>query len=531
MTWLSGYPRRTKRIVWPTDDAELDDADQYLTRVSRRDGSDVFDDRIVHVISLRIPDLKSLVYVADLHENGNDAIVYRKLAILPFFVHRLTLLPSRNGFATLEFNKTARTLTLRVHTEDGVILRQLTESVAAAYGRLVAYGSLLAVCVSSGSTTSAAYKALAGTTEFLSRVDAGGGNTRDFPTNLVGDQLLLWDTTQDYATRVNIPQDPKFPMQHSANFALLAGHKVALAGFLSASFGMNSALLKVFSLDSSDVPAKTFTHGRHPGKPVGILRNIVSQGSSEPSDIIVHSHHNGNRLSVFHADLLTGQIKTTASSRDPTGMIETRRYTSHIRTDSVYISSPFPAHAGNRVLALADPAEEELSEDDEGDAWPPVAHLLLLDFSPTMLQALLELTEEQRTGLATHLMSENAGAQVRVVTRRFVAPASADDEAEDAEYLWPTPRPEAWKEHLLALYELDEARRRGEIPMSTLEYDERPHNHRAVNGLGYVQTRLALPADVDRARVALTSGAVVEVPAPGKEGRAFYFDEASMEWS
>ncbi|KAL6308370.1 hypothetical protein BKA93DRAFT_746968 [Sparassis latifolia] len=74
MTWLDGIPRRARRILWPTNDPELEQAGPSRGRTRRQDSTDVLDDRIAHSLAWRLPDFRimSTIYIVDLHEGDES---------------------------------------------------------------------------------------------------------------------------------------------------------------------------------------------------------------------------------------------------------------------------------------------------------------------------------------------------------------------------------------------------------------------------------------------------------------------------
>lgn len=106
MTWLDGKPRMELQISWPSDDSDILDAIQKIDTPARLEWqSTLYDDRLVFYAS---PDTesKTLVYVADFSSSKDQAIYFQRLCILPFVVHRLSMMSNGDGFSTAHFDRT-----------------------------------------------------------------------------------------------------------------------------------------------------------------------------------------------------------------------------------------------------------------------------------------------------------------------------------------------------------------------------------------------------------------------------------------
>lgn len=102
MNWLSGKPGITITLTWPEDDSiiQLEIGNSYaIGKFS------ILDDQVLRFFIYK---QSTSIYLAKLYEavsNRAASIAFVKIATLPYAVHRISLLPNKVGFASLNFIK------------------------------------------------------------------------------------------------------------------------------------------------------------------------------------------------------------------------------------------------------------------------------------------------------------------------------------------------------------------------------------------------------------------------------------------
>jgi hypothetical protein len=100
--WLAGRPRKVITMVWPSNDALLDQA----LNLCYGGTWSVLDDQVLYAFAVRKPhEQYTVIYLAKLHQaisTGSPTAAFEKIATIPFAVHRTALLQNNAGFATLE---------------------------------------------------------------------------------------------------------------------------------------------------------------------------------------------------------------------------------------------------------------------------------------------------------------------------------------------------------------------------------------------------------------------------------------------
>lgn len=94
--------------------------------------------------------------------------------------------------------------------------------------------------------------------------------------------------------------------QHSADFEYLDANRIALAGQASDD-GTPAGVLKVFMIANEKSEEILFSAVGHTS-PECIQNEVGHPGSTTTSEIFVHSHDSGRRMTVFKRDLLTEEI-------------------------------------------------------------------------------------------------------------------------------------------------------------------------------------------------------------------------------
>ncbi|THV04027.1 hypothetical protein K435DRAFT_774670, partial [Dendrothele bispora CBS 962.96] len=408
-------------------------------------------------------------------------VVISKVAELHFFAHCTRLLENRSGFVTAEWVNDEKVLKLRRHALDGSLVKEKTVPTAAAWGELRVFGQKVSICASSGPTN------VSGLSQTAYHLRLGDGSDSDSP-NLTADQIIEWDTDTEILRRITIPNSPP----HGGEFCFLNEHRIALA---CVNDDPQGPLLSCFT-DQSE--ARSFSPGGTSDDFILIGKSIGLEGSSESSDILVHSFD--SRIAVFDKGVLIRDIPGDPRTAR-LHFIGSLLLKYNIRILPFALSGSLTAVSDNRVLA-----HQKVNR-------KPV--LYVLDFDQERVGAFLDKTPKEREELDKEM--EEAGTRVKIVTRRFyAAEAGVGGYCEDKEY----PRrqiPPDWQTHLREL-----ADKENQNP--PLLFDEAPSE--CERPFGFVQSLLRLGKEIssmELGRMAMTNGAVVLAPEPGCDGMVWYF--------
>ena len=290
------------------------------------------------------------------------------------------------------------------------------------------------------------------------------------------------------------------------------------------------AVLISFSTQVHNLPFQVFSAGSTSEDKIVIGKSIALSGSTEPSDILVHSH---DRIIVYTRDLLNGNISVRAHflsfkfrSLPESPIIQSSpnihpleglrlawNLPNHARILGYAVPSQagLPSVSGNRVLVYRKLARKYV--------------LYVLDFDQERVNSLVAKDSQERDELRAQLAE--LGARVKVITRRFRSlEEGVGGGFMDAEYP-PRHCPVAWRDHIQGIQERDkEEHKAGLNGSEPLEYDEAPEEHREPMPFGFVESVMRLEKDIswqDIGRMAITTGCVVRVPEPGQLGVIYDF--------
>ncbi|KAL6870423.1 hypothetical protein J3F83DRAFT_736281 [Trichoderma novae-zelandiae] len=500
MRWLSGRPRRVLHLRPPP---ALSQTNSYHAQWS------VMDDQIMVTLpSTTSASSPSTAYLADLRcslEGDDESVEFTQIAELPFHATRSRLLSSRAGFVTAEFRQIQGKLTLRTHDCSGSINREKTVPAEAVDGGIAVHGPSVALCVRTGFQKPS--------------------------TNCLGTSthVIIWDTESGDLTRVEIPQDDRAPQCHRGNIQFATSSYLALGGHIDPSYDKPYAVLRSLPIAPSEQKLGRYFH-HHENFEYGDDHDAMAiPGSSARNDVIVHHHQDQRRFTVADVGLLTGEIP---SEPEPTPRYfsdpEYHKDLFHVfsektsaRTLNGAIFDRLPALAGNRLLVRQHLEEYDHDEDCYHGFKAPHSSfgtfqvLYLYDFDQDRCKALRRLSPPERPALEARLKELNPDARVTVVSRMFYASIEDEDDMEKG------PSPE-WKAHVRELWEIEQARKRGEAKFPTLEFDDPPKGHDDARML-FTRSMVCLPKVRDGEAFALTTSAMVELPSPEADGYVHCF--------
>lgn len=147
--------------------------------------------------------------------------------------------------------------------------------------------------------------------------------------------------------------------------------------------------------------------------------------------------------------------------------------------------------------------------------------LYLYDFDQDRCRALRQLPPPERRTLEAQLRELNPDARVTVTSRMFYASIEDEDDMEK------DPSPE-WEAHVRELWEVGQARQRGEAKFPALEFDEPPKGHDDDARMLFTRSMVCLPRVRDGEALALTASAIVELPTPMADGYVHLSDIDSL---
>ncbi|UKZ76248.1 hypothetical protein TrVFT333_003947 [Trichoderma virens FT-333] len=257
---------------------------------------------------------------------------------------------------------------------------------------------------------------------------------------------------------------------------------------------------------------------------------IAIPGSSAHNDVVVHHHQRGNRFTAADVGLLTGEIPSEAQ---PTPWYFTDRDLFkdffHVFSDKVNartltgsIFDRLPSLVGNRLLVREDIEEYEHDEDNyhgykaSHSSFGTFQVLYLYDFDQGRCKALRQLSpQSERQDLETRLKERNPDANVTVTSRMFYTSIEEEDDREK------DTSPE-WEAHIRERWEIRWAREKGEAKFPTLEFDDPPEGRDDPRML-FTRSMICLPKIRDGEALAMTTSAIIELPAPNADGYVHYF--------
>lgn len=192
------------------------------------------------------------------------------------------------------------------------------------------------------------------------------------------------------------------------------------------------------------------------------------------------------------------------------------------RTLNGAIFDRLPALAGNRLLVRQHLDEYGHDQDSYHGFKAPHSSqgtfqvLYLYDFDQGRCKALRQLSPPERRALEERLKELNPDARVTVASRMFYASVEDEDDMEK------DPSPE-WEAHVRELWEVDQARQRGEATFPTLEFDDAPKGRDDDARMLFTRSMVCLPRVREGEALALTTSAVVELPSPEADGYVHCF--------
>lgn len=524
MRWLSGRPRRVLDLRRPPG---LSQMNSYHAQWS------VMDDQIMVSLPSTTDALSpSTVYLADIKDGlkgDGDTVEFRKIAELPFHATRSRLLSNREGFVTAELRQSLGKLILRTHDWSGSVNREKTVAAEAVDGDIAIYGASVALCVRTGTCIQKPFTNCLGTST----------------------HVMIWDIETEDVRRVEIPQDERAPQCHRGNIQFATSSYLALGGHIDPCYDKPYAVLRSISIVPSEQnPGRLFHH--HENFEYGNNHDAIAiPGSSARNHVIVHHHQAESRFTVADVGLLTGEIPVSLPSMmfenielpqttdgDEQRWLQsvsepTPRYFTdpdyhkdlfHVFSDKTRartlngaIFDRLPALAKNRLLVRQH--VEESDHDARSYHGFKASHssfgtfqvLYLYDFDQDRCRALRQLSPPERQALEARLKELNPDARVTVTSRMFYASIEDEDDMER------DPSPE-WKAHVRELWEVEQARQRGEARFPALEFDEPPKGCDDDARLVFTRSMVCLPRVRDGEGLALTASAVVELPTPTADG-------------
>ncbi|KAG6889643.1 hypothetical protein C0995_015758 [Termitomyces sp. Mi166 len=518
MVWLDGKPTLVKTLAWPADDPDLTQRCRGI-----RDGWSVLDDQIVFWKAFSVlvtENPRTVIYMANTasaRDTQADTITLERVAELDYAAHRLAIVPNI-GFVTAEWRSDSDCLSgvyFRAHSGTGELLRECHCPAKASYGELSVFGPTVSLCVTSTDPIPPRWKDIPPLMHYH-RLDHDSGYTRDQPIHLVAETIATWNADSGDLRMVKIPQTDLGEIQHHADFQYISPDKIVLASSLAFDCG---AVLCAFSANAEDEEPLKFYHGDHT-TPEAICHNLGETSTSTSNPIIVHDHDGEGRITIFKRELLSGDIPSIATTRDPPGLRDVFDYPNDARTLNFKLCG-FLSVAAARILVYHQDFIEEPRK------------IFVLDFDQTLLASLLSKRASERADWNAQLVDGHA--QVKVVTRRFhCGLMGCGGEVYDQEYPWPQRAPPEWEAHLAIILREDDDEDEDmddsdsidsvEALPSGVEYDEAPEEHRDPIPFGYIQTALYLEGVTKANRLAITRHAILEIPEPTGNGRVFYFD-------
>ncbi|OTA03887.1 hypothetical protein A9Z42_0044200 [Trichoderma parareesei] len=503
MRWLSGRPRRVLDLRRPLS---LSQMNSYHAQWS------VMDDQIMVSLPSTTDALSpSTVYLADIKDGltgDGDTVEFRKIAELPFHATRSRLLSNREGFVTVELRQSQGKLILRTHDWSGSVNREKTVAAEAVDGDIAIYGASVALCVRTGTCIQKSFTNCLGTST----------------------HVMIWDTETEDVRRVEIPQDERAPQCHRGNIQFATSSYLALGGHIDPCYDKPYAVLRSISIVPSEQnPGRYFHH--HENFEYGNNHDAIAiTGSSARNHVIVHHHQSESRFTVADVGLLTDEIPSVS---EPTPRYFTdpdyHKDLFHVFSDKTSartlngaIFDRLPAVAGNRLLVRQH--VEEYDHDAGSYHGFKASHssfgtfqvLYLYDFDQDRCRALSQLSPPERQALEARLKELNPDARVTVTSRMFYASIEDEDDMER------DPSPE-WKAHVRELWEVEQARQRGEAKFPALEFDEPPKGRDDDARMMFTRSMVCLPRVRDGEALALTASAVVELPTPTADGSVHCF--------
>ncbi|KAH9480416.1 hypothetical protein JR316_0007014 [Psilocybe cubensis] len=485
--WLTGAPVRSRELLWPKDD-ELVSSGSW-----DREGMSTVHGFVLHWFSFIQDTERTVIYIADTNSDvSSGPIILTPIANELQYASDRVALVGTTRFATAEWIVSESTLKFRVHQLDGVVERESSISVQAAFGDLRVLDSKIHLCISSGPTNASN----AVMTPHPIRL---GSDIEDSDTTPVfADQILIWDFASGAFQRISIPE----PMRHGAEYTFPSDHQVVLAGLVEDHNGQEQLALSCFNINhepQTQSVARSFSPGGSSHERVLKGMGVASEDNTNSSDIIVHSF---DRIAVFNKAFFDKEVEDNPVS----GRLHFLRsilLQKDVRVLPFSLSGPLPAVANNRVLGY---------RRIQGKY-----QFFVLDFDEQRVSALLNMKPEEREALRLQLAE--AGSRVTVVTRQsYAQEEGVGGGAVDAEYP-PRRVPPAWMAHLRALAE--EEKQGG-----ALIYDEAPEDRRE-GRWGFVQSELHLGNPITLVRVGrmgLAPDRIVLIPEPGDSGMIWYFE-------
>ena len=190
------------------------------------------------------------------------------------------------------------------------MLSEQSIDAPAAYGDLVVHGSWVGLCINSGQAVDEEPPVVA---NIRSRIDYwDNADLSRFKTDVVADEIWLWNTADNATKHVKIPQIAYASMivcnkfigifvlirtfQHSARFQFV-GDRLVLAG--SVEDGSRAAIIGFPFSDSEPI---AFAEPQL-SNPECVERSVAAEGN-----IVVHCHESGCRITVFKSGLISGAI-------------------------------------------------------------------------------------------------------------------------------------------------------------------------------------------------------------------------------
>ncbi|KAL7797343.1 hypothetical protein V8C37DRAFT_370772 [Trichoderma ceciliae] len=506
MSWLSGRPQRVLNLRRPPDFS--------TSNIASYAQWSVMDDQIMLTLpSEANATAPSTIYLADINaslERDDDVVEFQEIAKLSFQATRSRLLSNRAGFATVEFREDQSELILRTHDWVGNISREKMTTADSIDGSLVVNGSSIALCVGNDEENDE---------ESLSWCDSSALN-----------QIIIWDTESGDLASIQIPQDERAPQCHKGNFQFATPSYIALGGHIDPSNDKPYAVLRSFSTRPLEEMQGRYFHHHENFEFEENHDAIAIPGSSASNDVVVHHHQYQNRFTVADVGLLTGEIPSEAVPSpwyftDPDhhkDLFHIFSDKANARTLKGSICDRLPSLVGNKLLVL-EHIEEYDHDKDKYHAFK-IPHsalgtfqvLYLHDFDQGRCKTLRRLSPHpERQDLEARLKERNPDARVTVVSRMFYTSIEdVDDTEKDTS-------PE-WKTHIRELWEIEQAREKGEAEFPVLEFDDPPEG-RDDPRLLFTRSMICLPKIRDGEAFALTTSAILELPLYNADGYVHYF--------
>ncbi|UKZ49740.1 hypothetical protein TrVGV298_003990 [Trichoderma virens] len=501
MSWLSGRPQRVLNLRPPPG---FSGNMEYYAQWS------VMDDQIMLALPAKEhATCPSLIYLADINASlsrDDNVVELKQVTELPFLASRVRLLSNRAGFITAEFRESENKLILRTHDWVGSINKEEIISADGIDGEIAVHGSSVALCV------------------------------RDGPESPFGNclgksnEIAIWDIESGNATKIKIPQDERGPQCHRGNLQFATPSHIALGGHICPSHDKPYAVLRSIPITPSERNKGRYFH-QHENFEYGHNHDAIAiPGSSAHNDVVVHHHQRGNRFTAADVGLLTGEIPSEAQ---PTPWYFTDRDLFkdffHVFSDKVNartltgsIFDRLPSLVGNRLLVREDIEEYEHDEDNyhgykaSHSSFGTFQVLYLYDFDQGRCKALRQLSpQSERQDLETRLKERNPDANVTVTSRMFYTSIEEEDDREK------DTSPE-WEAHIRERWEIRWAREKGEAKFPTLEFDDPPEGRDDPRML-FTRSMICLPKIRDGEALAMTTSAIIELPAPNADGYVHYF--------